>query len=54
MTSLRRYSLTKQDLIDNGYFLEGEKVFKQFSNDVREIKPRVIARKTKYDKISNG
>ena len=48
MTSLRRYSLTKQDLIDNGYFLEGEKVFKQCSNGVREIKPRIIARKTKY------
>ena len=30
MNSTRRYALTKQDLIDNGYFVEGEKVFKNY------------------------
>lgn len=52
MDSLRRYSLTKQDLIDNGYFVEGDKVFKNCTSrrcrGIKEIKTRVIARKTKY------
>ena len=53
MDSTRRYSLTKQDLIDNGYYVEGEKVFrhsysKKHGYKIKEIKTHVIARKTKY------
>ena len=49
----RKYSLTKQDLIDNGYFVEGEKVFKQSNSKrwgygVREIKQQVVTHKCKY------
>ena len=29
MSSIRKYSLTKEDLVRNGYFVEGDKVFKQ-------------------------
>ena len=45
---IRNYYLTKQDLIDNGYFVEGDKVFKQSSNGVREIKQQTIVGKHKY------
>ena len=48
MASTRRYAFTKQDLIDNGYSVEGEKLYRQFSNGIKEIKPRVITRKIKY------
>lgn len=53
MASIRKYELTKQDLIDNGYFVEGEKVFKQcnsrrWGHGVREIKQHVITNKNKY------
>ena len=48
MASIRKYELTKQDLIDNGYFVEGDKVFKQTSNGVREIKQQIIVSKHKY------
>ena len=53
MASIRKYELTKQDLIDNGYFVEGEKVFKQcnsrrWGNGVREIKQNTITNKNKY------
>ena len=49
----RKYSLTKQDLIDNGYFVEGEKLFrncysKRRGHNIKEIKPRVITQKLKY------
>ena len=53
MASLRKYILTKQDLIDNGYYIEGEKVFKQcnsrrWGHGVIEIKPQIITGKHKY------
>ena len=32
--AIRKYALTKQDLIDNGYFVEGEKVFKQSNSKI--------------------
>ena len=48
MSSIRKYSLTKEDLVRNGYFVEGEKVFKQSSNGVREIKQQIIVSKHKY------
>ena len=52
MGSTRRYSITKQDLIDNGYFVEGDKVFKNCTSNrcrgIREIKIRVITQKLKY------
>ena len=46
--AIRKYALTKQDLIDNGYYVEGEKVFKQRSNGVREIKQHTVVGKHKY------
>ena len=48
MSSIRKYSLTKEDLVRNGYFVEGDKVFKQTSNGVREIKQQIIVSKHKY------
>lgn len=51
--AIRKYALTKQDLIDNGYFVEGEKVFKQRSNGVREIKQHTIINKHKYGEEKN-
>ena len=53
MASLRKYSLTKQDLIDNGYFVEGEKVFKhrnskRSGHNIKEIKQQTIINKNKY------
>ena len=48
--AIRKYALTKQDLIDNGYYVEGEKVFKQRSNGVREIKQHTVVGKHKYGK----
>ena len=53
--AIRKYSLTKQDLIDNGYFVEGDKVFKQcnskrWGNGVKEIKQHTIINKNKYGK----
>ena len=51
--AIRKYALTKQDLIDNGYFVEGEKVFKQRSNGVREIKQQTVVGKHKYGKEKN-
>ena len=53
MTSTRRYSLTKQDLIDNGYFVEGDKIFRHYylkrsGHNIREIKQRVVTNKSKY------
>ena len=50
---IRKYSLTKKDLVDNGYFVEGEKVFKQcnskrWGHGVREIKQQIITGKHKY------
>ena len=52
MASIRRYSLTKQDLVDNGYFVEGDKVFKNCTSNrcrgIREIKQRVVTNKRKY------
>ena len=48
MSSIRKYSLTKEDLVRNGYFVEGNKVFKQSSNGVREIKQQIIVSKHKY------
>ena len=48
--AIRKYALTKQDLIDNGYLIEGEKVFKQSSNNVREIKQHTVVGKHKYGK----
>ena len=48
MSSIRKYSLTKEDLVRNGYFVEGEKVFRQSSNGVREIKQQIIVSKHKY------
>ena len=53
MGSIRKYELTKQDLIDNGYFVEDDKVFKQcnsrrWGHGVREIKQHVITNKNKY------
>lgn len=48
MSSIRKYSLTKEDLVRNGYFVEGDKVFKQSSNGVREIKQQIIVSKHKY------
>ena len=53
MGSTRRYSLTKQDLIDNGYFVEGEKVFKHRNSKrsghyIKEIKQQTIINKNKY------
>ena len=51
--AIRKYSLTKQDLIDNGYFVEGEKVFKQRSKGVKEVKQYIIINKHKYGKKKN-
>ena len=51
--AIRKYALTKQDLIDNGYYVEGEKVFKQRSNGVREIKQQTVVGKHKYGKEKN-
>ena len=53
MSSTRRYSLTKQDLIDNGYFVEGEKVYKQYNSKrwgygVREKKQHIVTKKHEY------
>ena len=53
MASLRKYSLTKKDLIDNGYFVEGEKVFKhrnskRSGHNIKEIKQQTIINKNKY------
>ncbi len=53
MASIRKYDLTKKDLIDNGYFVEGEKVFRQcnskrWGHGVREIKQHTITNKNKY------
>ena len=53
--AIRKYALTKQDLIDNGYFVEGEKVFKQsnskrWGHGVREIKQHLIITNHKYGK----
>ena len=48
MSSIRKYSLTKEDLVRNGYFVEGEKVFRNTSNGVREIKQQIIVNKHKY------
>ena len=58
MASIRKYELTKQDLIDNGYFVEGDKVFKQCNSKrwgygVREIKQHTIINKNKYGKGKN-
>ena len=53
MGSTRKYSLTKKDLIDNGYFVEGEKVFKhrnskRSGHNIKEIKQQTITNKNKY------
>ena len=48
--AIRKYALTKQDLIDNGYFVEGEKVFKNTSKGVKEIKQHTVVGKHKYGK----
>lgn len=53
MASIRKYALNKNDLIDNGYFVEGDKVFKQcnskrWGHGVREIKQHTITNKNKY------
>ena len=48
MSSIRKYSLTKEDLVRNGYFVEGDKVFRNTSNGVREIKQQIIVSKHKY------
>ena len=48
--AIRKYSLTKQDLINNGYFVEGDKVFKNTSKGVKEIKPQTVVGKHKYGK----
>ena len=53
MSSTRRYALTKKDLIDNGYFVEGDKVFKnryskKRGHNIREVKQRVVINKKKY------
>ena len=48
--AIRKYALTKQDLIDNGYFVEGEKVFKQRSKGVKEVKQHLIITNHKYGK----
>ena len=48
--AIRKYALTKQDLIDNGYFVEGEKVFKQSSKGVKEVKQHLIITNHKYGK----
>ena len=48
MSSVRRYSLTKKDLIDDGYFVEGDKVFRNTSKSVKEIKQHLITNKHKY------
>ena len=58
MDSLRRYSLTKKDLVDNGYFVEGERLFRNYyskkrGHNIKEIKPHVITRKTKYSPGKN-
>ena len=49
----RKYELTKQDLIDNGYFVEGDKVFRKCNSNrwghgVKEIKQNVVTKKLKY------
>ena len=49
----RKYELTKKDLIDNGYFVEGEKLFKQcnsrrWGHGIKEIKPHIVTNKLKY------
>ena len=51
--AVRKYSLTKQNLIDNGYFVEGDKVFKNFyskkrGHHVKEIKQQITTTKRKY------
>ena len=51
----RKYSLTKQDLVDNGYFIEGERLFRNYyskkrGHNIKEIKPRVMTHKLKYGK----
>ena len=51
--AIRKYSITKKDLVDNGYFVEGEKVFKHRSNGVKEIKQYTIVGKHKYGKEKN-
>ena len=53
MASIRKYALTKKDLIDNGYFVEGEKVFKncyskKHGHSVRLLKNHVVTKKRKY------
>ena len=46
--AIRKYELTKQDLINNGYFVEGEKVFKNTSKGVKEIRQQTVVGKHKY------
>ena len=48
--AIRKYSLTKEDLVRNGYFVEGEKVFKNTSKGVKEIKQQTVVGKHKYGK----
>lgn len=53
MSSTRKYALTKQDLIDNGYFVEGEKLFrnhysKKRGHNIKEIKTNIITNRSKY------
>ena len=53
MGSTRKYSLTKKDLIDNGYFVEGEKLFrnhysKKRGHKIKEIKSHMITTRSKY------
>ena len=55
---IRKYSLTKKDLVDNGYFVEGEKVFKKCNSKrwgygIKEIKPHIVINKHKYGKEKN-
>lgn len=53
--AIRKYSLTKTDLVENGYFVEGDKLFKQcnskrWGHGVREIKQHTVINKHKYGK----
>ena len=48
--AIRKYSITKQDLINNGYFVEGDKVFKNTSKGVKEIRQQTVVGKHKYGK----
>lgn len=51
--AIRKYALTKQDLIDNGYYVEGDKVFRNTSKGVKEIRQQTIVGKHKYGKDKN-